>query len=283
MVLMSVENEENSSIVVGTSKGDPEMSALNRAKFEEDDEDDEELGIKESKVLVVEAVPIDIFCMTISQAYSIYPKDKVVEAIEKEIKNMIDMGVFGPVEKGSDIPKKMVIPSMFFLKDKGNSDNIELKGRFVGGGHRQDETIYERNSSPTTSPQTIFITLADAAEKKKSILIGDVPCAYLHAPRGDLPKVYVRLNKEMTAALIKLCPEFASMVQEDGTIIVEILKGLYGLIESGHTWYNHLTAFLISIGFTVCQFDKCVFKKGKINLVIYVDDLLLTGPEDGRK
>jgi len=158
----------------------------------------------------------------------------VDEAIEKEMKNMIDMGVFGSVERGSDIPKKMVIPSKFFLKNKGNNDNVELKGRFVGGGHRQDETIYERKSSPTVSPQTIFITLADAAEKKKSILIADVPCAYLHAPRGDLAKVYVRLNKEMTAALIKLCPEFEPMVEEDGTLTVEILKGLYGLVESGY-------------------------------------------------
>ena len=247
---------------------------------DEPEDADESVDVEESKVLVVEAAPVDTSCMSISEANSIYPKGIVEEAIEKEMKNMVQMGVFGMVENETNIPGKMIIPSKFFLKDKGSEGKTELKGRFVGGGHRQDDAIYERKSSPTASPQTIFITLMDAAEKKKSILAADIPCAYLHASRGDLPKVYVRLNKEMTTALVKLCPDYASKVKEDGTIIVEILKGLYGLIESGHTWYNHLTVFLISIGFTACQYDKCVFKKGEINLIIYVDDLLLTGPED---
>ena len=118
----------------------------------------------------------------------------------------------------------------------------------------------------------------DASEKKKSVLVGDVPCAYLHAERGDSPKVYVRLSREMTVIFVRLCPEYKAKVEADGTII-EILKGLYGLAESGYTWYNHLTTYLTSISFTACRFDKCVLKKGDVNLVIYVDDFLLTGSE----
>jgi len=138
-----------------------------------------------------------------------------------------------------------------------------LNGRFVGEGHRQHEEIYERKSCPTASPQTIFVTLMDASEKRKSVLVGDVPCAYLHAERGDLPKVYVRLSREMTTIFVKLCPEYASKVEADGNLIVKILKELYGLVESGYTWYNHLTTYLISIGLTACKSDKCVFKKGR--------------------
>jgi len=218
--------------------------------------------------------------MTIAQAYSLYPTEAVEKAIEGEMSNMILKGVFGMVKKGENIPGSLIIPSKFFIKDKGSDGNVELKGRFVGGGHRQNEHIYERKSSPTASSSTIFITVADAAEKKRSILVGDVPCAYLNASRGDLPKVYVILGKEMTAVLIKMKPEYAPFVREDGTLLVEILKGLYGLVESGHTWYTHLTHFLCNMGFVICEYDKCVLKMGEINLVIYVDDLLLTGPED---
>ena len=246
------------------------------SESEEEDEDDEQLETEESKVLVVEAAPIDISCMTISEAFSIYPKDIVEEAIKKELQNMIEMKVFRMVADGTDVPRKMLIPSKFFLKDKESGGEAILKGRFVGGGHRQHED--ERKSSPTASPQTIFVTLMDASEKKKRVLVGDVPCVYLHTERGDLPKVYVRLSREMTTIFVKLCPEYASKVKDDGTLIVEILKGLHGLVESGYTWYNHLTTYLISIGFTACKFDKCVFKKGDINLVVYVDDLLLIGP-----
>ena len=41
-----------------------------------------------------------------------------------------------------------------------------------------------------------------------------------------------RLSREMTEALVMLMPEYAANFREDGTIIVEILKGLYDLVES---------------------------------------------------
>ena len=59
-----------------------------------------------------------------------------------------------------------------------------------------------------------------------------------------------------------------------------MLKGLYGLVESSSTWYDHLTSFLVKQGFAICEFDKCVLKKGGVTLVIYVDDLMFTGPEE---
>ena len=217
--------------------------------------------------------------MTIAQAYSLHPQ-AVEKAIEEEMSNMILKGVFGMVPKGENIPGSLIIPSKFFIKDKGSDGNVELKGRFVGDGHRENEHIYERKSSPTASSSTIFITLADAAEKKKSILVDDVHCAYLNASRGDLPKVYGILGKEMTAVLIMMKPEYAPFVREDETLLVEILKGLYGLIEAGHTWYTHLTRFLCNMGFVICEYDKCVLEMGESNLVIYMNDLLLTGPED---
>jgi len=55
--------------------------------------------------------------MTIQEAFSIYPQDMVEEAIKKELQNMIEMKVFGIVD-GTDVPRKMLIPSKFFLKDQ---------------------------------------------------------------------------------------------------------------------------------------------------------------------
>jgi len=121
----------------GANGGVVEMS---ESESEEEDEDDEQIEIEE-KVLVVEAAPIDILYMTICDAFSIYPKDIVEEAIMKELQNMIDMKVFGMVTDGTDVPSKMLIPSKFFLKDKGSGGEAILKGRFVGGGHRQHEEI----------------------------------------------------------------------------------------------------------------------------------------------
>jgi len=114
-------------------------------------------------------------------------------------------------ERGK-LSNKVIVPSKFFIKDKGSLSEPQLKGSFVGGGHRQDESIYERKSSPTAGTSSIFIMAVDAAHHKKHVVLADVPCAYLHASRGDLPKVYVRLSKEMTEIFIKMRPEYAICV-----------------------------------------------------------------------
>jgi len=77
----------------------------------EDGEDDDEA--EEAEVLMVEAIPLDTSCMTISQAYSMYPAAKVDEAVEKELSNMIDMKVFGlvPMQERAGLSKKVIVPS----------------------------------------------------------------------------------------------------------------------------------------------------------------------------
>ena len=122
--------------------------------------------------------------------------------------------------------------------------------------------------------------IVDASKGKKYVVVMDIPCAYLHASRDGLPKIYVRLSKEMTSIFINLKPEYAICVEEDGTLFVQVLKGLYGLIESGYTWCNHLTSFLKLQGFIICVHDKCVMKKGEVTIAIYVDGLLIIGPQE---
>ena len=219
-------------------------------------------------------ISVDTSVMTISEAMSVYTKDLVESAMNKEMLNMVEKGVFKRVslKESSSIPKDLIIPSKLFLKDKGNK---ELKARFVGGGHRQCEKIYERKSSPTVGAATIFIVVVDAAHKNKVVAVLDVPCAYLHASRDGLPKVYIRLAKDLVKIFLKLQPDYASCVHSDGSLIVESIKGLYGLIESSFTWYNHFAKFLGELGFKCCDGDLCLFKNDQdvlspFTLMIYL-------------
>ena len=68
-------------------------------------------------------------------------------------------------------------------------------------------------------------------------------------------------------------------MQADGSLIVESVKGLYGLIESSYTWYNHFATFLGELGFKKCRGDPCLFQKSGVLIALYVDDLLITGEE----
>ena len=117
-------------------------------------------------------IHVDTSVMTIVQAMSLYTKELVESAVKKETTNMVEKNVFKRIslKESSSIPKDLIIPSKLFIKDKGNK---ELKARFVGGGHRQSERIYERKSSPTVGAATIFIVVVDAANKNKVVAVMD--------------------------------------------------------------------------------------------------------------
>ena len=107
----------------------------------------------------------------------------------------------------------------------------------------------------------------------------DVGCAYLNARRVGLPPIFMPLSKELATELVEMEPSFADAVREDGSMMVELIGGLYGLIESGWLWYHNIADFLISLGFIVCDSDNCLFLKEEIKIALYVDDLFVVAKD----
>ena len=67
---------------------------------------------------------------------------------------------------------------------------------------------------------------------------------------------------------------------EDGTKrVCRLNKALYGLKQSPRIWYRTLALFLKGLGFSPLLSDLGVFTKGHIYLAVYVDDLLIIGPD----
>ena len=62
------------------------------------------------------------------------------------------------------------------------------------------------------------------------------------------------------------------------------MKSLYGLKQAPRAWYSKMDAFLISQKFERCKSDCNVYMKKKegffLLVVLYVDDLLITGSAD---
>jgi hypothetical protein len=70
----------------------------------------------------------------------------------------------------------------------------------------------------------------------------------------------------------------------DGRVTVKLNKALYGCVQSARLWYNYLSKFLLTIGFTPNPVDPCVFNRttstGKqTTLAIHVDDGLTTSED----
>lgn len=179
-----------------------------------------------------------------------------------------------------------IIPSSFFFKEKfsrATGELIKLKGRLVAGGHIQDRELYSETevSSPTVSTAAVFILASLAAKEHKHVWSCDVGTAYLNAKMPeDAPKQLMRLDQEVARVLVWLKPEYAEFLNDDGTMVVEITKALYGCIESAKLWYDELTEFLESLEFTKNPYEPCLFSKflpdgERFDLLVYVDDLLM--------
>eukprot|EP00253_Pinus_taeda_P014810 PITA_14810 len=72
-------------------------------------------------------------------------------------------------------------------------------------------------------------------------------------------------------------------IQIDSSLVCQLKKSLYGLKQAPRAWYAKMDSFLLETSFSRCHFDNIVYTKkvGKslIILVLYFDDLILTGSD----
>ena len=216
-----------------------------------------------------------------------------VDSITSELKQMCDKNVWEGVTYESLTPqqKRTIIPSSMFLKEKYTADGMfeKLKSRLVAGGHLQDRDVYNNGASPTASTSSVFILTAIAARQKRAVATVDFPGAFLNS---DMPLtgdhvVYMRLNKQLTAALIKIDATYNKYMNNNGTCIVKLKKALYGCVESAKLWYDKLSSDLIKFNYIANEYDICVFNRTEpdntqTSLVIHVDDMIITASSESR-
>eukprot|EP00253_Pinus_taeda_P035397 PITA_35397 len=70
-------------------------------------------------------------------------------------------------------------------------------------------------------------------------------------------------------------------IQIDSSLVCRLKKSLYGLKKAPQAWYAKMDSSLLESGFSKCYSDNTVYTKkvgnSLIILVLYVDDLILTG------
>jgi hypothetical protein len=191
-------------------------------------------------------------------------RDAMMEEYQSIMKN--DVWDIVPRPKG-----KSVVTSKWIYKIKHAADgSIEKhKARFVARGFSQVEGIdYEETFAHVaryTSIQTI-IALASALgwrlhqmDVKTTFLNGEIEEeVYIEQPDG-----FVIHGKESHVCRLK--------------------KALYGLKHAPHAWYARIDGYLMSLGFSKSVVDANLYYKvvdgESLILILYVDDLFLTGVE----
>lgn len=226
------------------------------------------------------------FCFNVSVKRAIAKfGDLAVKAIEDELRQMIEKRVWQPILQ-QDLNQQQlrtIIRSHMFLKEKRDSDGsfVKIKARLVAGGDLQVRELYPNVSSPTVGLAAVFMVATIAAGEQRHVVTIDIAGAYLNADIKD-HVVLMRLEPKLADLLVAMEPAtYSAARNHDGSVIVQLLKALYGCIESAKLWYDVLSATLREYGFTENPHDRCVFNlitpTGKqLTVVVYVDDLFIT-------
>ena len=130
----------------------------------------------------------------------------------------------------------------------------KIKGRTVADGRKQRNYIPRDDiTSPTISTEALMILLAIDAYEGRKVSTTDVEGAYLHADMDE--KVIMMLDGEMVDYMIAVNPEYKKFVHTKKTgkriLYVQLLKALYGCMQSALLWFKLFTSTLKDMGFDI--------------------------------
>nr|GEZ23916.1 retrovirus-related Pol polyprotein from transposon TNT 1-94 [Tanacetum cinerariifolium] len=153
---------------------------------------------------------------------------------------------------------KNVINMKWLYKNKLDEDNtvIRNKSRPVAKGYAQKEGVdFDESFAHVTRLEAVRLFIAYAAHKSFTVYQIDVKIAFLYGPLKE--EVYVNQPNG-----------FVDPYPPDK--VYRLKKALYGLKQAPRAWYDELSNFLVSKGFSKGSIDPTLFitkHKGDILLV----------------
>ncbi|KAH9779268.1 retrovirus-related pol polyprotein from transposon RE1 [Citrus sinensis] len=166
-------------------------------------------------------------------------------------------------------PVHKLVGCKWVFRTKYNPDGSvsKYKARLVAKGFHQTAGVdYSETYSPVVKSSTVRVILSLAVMQGWNVRQIDINNAFLN---GDLTEdVYMQQPEGFVS---------------EGGYICKLNKALYGLKQAPRAWYDKLKGCLTDWNFTNSKADTSLFIrhdiKGIILVLIYVDDILVTGPD----
>ena len=185
-------------------------------------------------------------------------------AMDNEESSLFERETFQRVNV-CDVPKnKSILPCrwVYAYKEDGKGNLLSHKARFVVKGFHQKKGMdYEETFAPVVGIATIRAFISAAVDKGDVVHQMDIKTAFLHG----------KIDKEIFVE----CPESFNSFKS-GTCF-KLLKSLYGLKQASRIWYETLKDAILKAGFSESEVSACLFFKDGVYLIIYVDDILISG------
>nr|GEY97640.1 retrovirus-related Pol polyprotein from transposon TNT 1-94 [Tanacetum cinerariifolium] len=154
------------------------------------------------------------------------------------------------------------------VQDRGETSSqntvIRNKSRLVAKGYAQKEGVdFEESFAPVARLEAVWLFIANAAHKSFTVYLIDVKTTFIYGPLKE--EVYVN--------------------QPDGFVdpynpdkVYRLKKALYGLKQAPRAWYDELSNFLVSKGFSKGSINPTLFitkhRRDILLMQIYVDDII---------
>ena len=152
--------------------------------------------------------------------------------------------------------------------------DLSVRCRLVVKGYDEDVSELSDCFAATPTLATLKLVISLAISRGYQIYTGDISVAFLHA--DVIQTIHVVPPSDYQPSI---------QVPSGDSVLWKLLKALYGLKTAPKSWQIHLIKVLTSdVGFKQSRADPCLFYllsdgKAVIFLIVYVDDLFLTGPE----
>jgi len=200
-----------------------------------------------------------------------------VDDLLQEFCQLNNKDVFDPIDTSTLTTgqKREALRAVNLIKEKRSG---KLKGRTCANGWSQRaHYTKEQTTYPTVSTDALMLSLTIDAKEGRDLATADVKGAYLHAFMEDF--VILKLVGEAVNIMCHVNPKNKKfVVVEHGkkVLYLQLLKALYGCVQSALLWYELFTGTLVNMGFKLNPYDPCVANsqvKGKqCTVAWYVDD-----------
>ena len=209
--------------------------------------------------------------MYLNQALRQPDADKFVEAVITEINGHVDNNHW-QLTKRSEIGKDIdVLPSVWSMRRKRDITTNEVKkykARLnLHGGKQEFGANYYETYAPVVTWFSIRLLIIFGIIFGWALRQCDFIMAYPQAPiECDM---YMELPQGIQVS-----------EGESSDYVLKLLKNIYGQKQAGRVWNEYLVDKLTSLGYKASLIDDCVFYRGDIIFMVYVDDGILLGKDD---
>ena len=204
----------------------------------------------------------------------------------KELDQLHRRSSFTPVSVKSMTGKERqrAMKALMFLSEKRTG---EIKGRMVYNGKPTREWLDKQDSaSPTAALESIFLLCLVDAKEGRDVMSTDIPNAFVQtempAVENGEDRIIMKITGVLVDMLVQLAPEvygpFVVFERGQKVIYVQVMRAIYGMLQSALLWYKKFRKDLEGHGFKFNPYDPCVANKriagSQQTIRFHVDDLL---------